>query len=101
MKKTIDINIRDEHICISHLELQIAFKEVILKSPKDLEDAQHLRSVAKEYLDHSLSDLLPRHKCWGFHFGRCSIAYDCMILSLFGSMFRKVGHFYAIAGSPS
>lgn len=54
LKKTIDVAIRDNHICISHLELQIAFKEVILKSPKDLEDAQHLRSVAKEYLDFSL-----------------------------------------------
>jgi hypothetical protein len=54
MKKTIDVTIKDKHICISHLELQVAFKEVILKSPKDLEDALHLRSVAKEYLDFSL-----------------------------------------------
>lgn len=54
LKKTIDVTIRDKIICISHLELQIAFKEVILKSPKDLEDALHLRSVAKEYLDFSL-----------------------------------------------
>lgn len=54
LKKTIDVTIRDKIICISHLELQIAFKEVILKSPKDLEDALHLRSVAKEYLDFGL-----------------------------------------------
>ncbi|HMA82694.1 MAG TPA: hypothetical protein VKP59_00530 [Candidatus Thermoplasmatota archaeon] len=54
LKKTIDVTIKDKHICISNLELQIAFKEVILKSPKDLEDAQHLRSVAKEYLDFDL-----------------------------------------------
>lgn len=54
LKKTINVNIKGKQIFISNLELQIAFKEVILKSPKDLEDAQHLRSVAKEYLDHSL-----------------------------------------------
>ena len=54
LKKTIDVKIQNENVCISHLELQIAFKEVILKSPKDLEDAQHLRSVARDYLDTSL-----------------------------------------------
>ena len=36
---------------ISRLELQIAFKESVLKSPKDLEDAKHLREVARGHLN--------------------------------------------------
>lgn len=39
---------------ISPLELQIAFKEIMLKSPKDREDARHLRKVAEGYLDNKL-----------------------------------------------
>ncbi len=35
-------------------ELQITFKEEILKSPKDLDDALHIKVVAKEYLDDKL-----------------------------------------------
>ena len=54
LEKTIDVRIRNETLSISHLELQIAFKEEILKSPKDLEDAQHIKDVAKEYLDNKL-----------------------------------------------
>ncbi len=54
LDKTINVKIKNQKIVISHLELQIAFKEVILKSPKDLEDAQHIRDVAKEYLDNEL-----------------------------------------------
>ena len=41
-------------LTISNLELQIAFKETILKSPKDREDARHLRKVAEGYLDTQL-----------------------------------------------
>lgn len=54
LEKTIDVRIRGEILNISPLELQIAFKEEVLKSPKDLEDAQHIKSVAKEYLDNKL-----------------------------------------------
>jgi len=54
LDKTIDVKIKNQKIFISHLELQIAFKEVVLKSPKDIEDAQHMREVAKKYLDNKL-----------------------------------------------
>jgi len=40
LKKTMIVKLPGEaELTISHLELQIAFKEVVLKSPKDLEDA--------------------------------------------------------------
>lgn len=50
----ITVNIHGEELCVSQLELQIAFKEENLQSPKDVEDAEHIRSVAKEYLDEGL-----------------------------------------------
>ncbi|MEK6887951.1 MAG: hypothetical protein AABX14_03340 [Candidatus Aenigmatarchaeota archaeon] len=34
-----------DKIIISNLELQIAYKENVLKSPKDMEDARHLRQI--------------------------------------------------------
>ncbi|MAG78295.1 hypothetical protein CL616_02920 [archaeon] len=51
LEKTITIKTNNQEIIISNLELQIAFKEKILKSPKDLEDARHIRNIAKDYLD--------------------------------------------------
>jgi len=36
---------------ISNLELQIAYKEKILKSPKDMEDARHLRLMLGKGID--------------------------------------------------
>jgi len=54
LKNTIDVKIDEAKICISHLELQIAFKEMVLKSPKDLDDAEHIKDVAKDYLDNKL-----------------------------------------------
>jgi len=54
LEKTITVELPDAKICISHLELQIAFKEVVLKSPKDLEDARHLRKIAEGYIDEKL-----------------------------------------------
>jgi hypothetical protein len=36
---------------VSNLELQIAFKEKVLKSMKDIEDARHLRNISKGRLD--------------------------------------------------
>ncbi len=43
-----------EEICISQLELQIAFKEQVLKSPKDIEDARHMRNIAEGHLNKAL-----------------------------------------------
>jgi len=54
LKNRIEINIGTFSICVSQLEMQIAFKEMVLKSPKDLDDALHIRDVAKEYLDDKL-----------------------------------------------
>jgi len=54
LEKTIDVRIKNETLCISHLEIQIAFKEEVLKSPKDLHDADHIKDVAKEHLDNKL-----------------------------------------------
>ena len=54
IEKTLTVVLPKGQLCISRLELQIAFKEVILKSPKDLEDARHIRNVAKGYLDDKL-----------------------------------------------
>jgi hypothetical protein len=54
LENTIDVLMKNETLCISNLELQIAFKEEVLKSLKDLEDAEHIKEVAREYLDNSL-----------------------------------------------
>lgn len=54
LNNIIKVRIGKKEIIISHLELQIAFKEVVLKSPKDMEDAKHIRNVAKEYLNNQL-----------------------------------------------
>ncbi len=54
LKKIIRVKVNEDEIIISHLELQIAFKEKVLKSPKDLEDARHLRNIAKDNLDFDL-----------------------------------------------
>jgi hypothetical protein len=54
LKKTITVKVGKENIIISHLELQIAFKEIALRSPKDLEDAKHIRDIAKGHLDEKL-----------------------------------------------
>lgn len=54
LEKTIKIHLNKRSLEISQLELQIAFKEAVLKSPKDLEDARHMRKVAEKYLDISV-----------------------------------------------
>lgn len=54
LQNTIRVKINDKEVVISHLELQIAFKEEVLKSPKDLEDAKHIRNVASGHLDNNL-----------------------------------------------
>lgn len=60
LNKTINVKIGKEELVISHLELQIAFKEVMLKSPKDIEDARHIRNVAKGHLDEGLIEQYKR-----------------------------------------
>jgi hypothetical protein len=40
-----------QHIFIPPIEMQIVYKEEVLKSEKDLEDALHLREVFKEKLN--------------------------------------------------
>ena len=42
---SITATIGKDKIIISNLELQIAYKEKILGSPKDIEDANHLREI--------------------------------------------------------
>ena len=54
LNKTITVRMAGQELIISHLELQIAFKEQILKSPKDIEDARHIRNIAKEHLNQGL-----------------------------------------------
>jgi len=54
LENTIDVVLSKGKIRISHLELQIAFKEEVLKSPKDLEDARHIEKIAESYLDKEL-----------------------------------------------
>jgi len=54
LENTIEVKLSKEKLKISNLELQIAFKEEVLKSPKDLDDAMHIKNVAKGYLDNKL-----------------------------------------------
>src|SRR3989338_647367 len=45
LETSIELVIRGNRIFISDLELQIAYKEKVLKSNKDAEDAMHLRKL--------------------------------------------------------
>jgi hypothetical protein len=54
LNNSIVVKIPDGRLKISPLELQIAFKQEVLKSPKDLEDARHLERIAESYLDNKL-----------------------------------------------
>jgi len=53
LSETITVKINNKEIVISSLELQIAFKEKVLKSPKDIEDARHVRNVAEGHINKS------------------------------------------------
>ena len=59
LKTKIIIQLGTIDLSVSQLELQIAFKEQVLKSPKDIEDAHHLRQIAKGKLD---VELIAKHK---------------------------------------
>lgn len=54
LENTIYVKLPKAELKISNLELQIAFKEEVLKSPKDLEDAEHIKNIAKGYLNNKL-----------------------------------------------
>ncbi len=50
-REKIQVHLGKNMLLVSPIELQIAYKENILKSDKDMEDALHLREVFKEHLD--------------------------------------------------
>ena len=50
-KNKLTVIFANKKLFISPLELQIAYKEMMLKSPKDLEDALHLRELFKEQIN--------------------------------------------------
>ena len=54
LKEHLLVKINNSELRITYIELQIAYKEEVLKSNKDLEDAKHLRLVAKGYLNENL-----------------------------------------------
>ncbi|MFT4309536.1 MAG: hypothetical protein ACMXYL_03550 [Candidatus Woesearchaeota archaeon] len=51
LKTRIIVRLPSKDIYISDLNLQIAFKEKILASSKDIEDAMHLRKTFKEQIE--------------------------------------------------
>jgi len=50
----LDVLMPTGKIRISNIELQIAYKEKVLKSDKDLEDARHLETVFKDRINNKL-----------------------------------------------
>lgn len=54
LQNPVIIQLGGKKLKTSFLELQIAYKEEVLKSNKDLEDAKHIRLMAKGYLDENL-----------------------------------------------
>lgn len=48
------VEIFNHILWVSPLELQIVFKEQVLRSPKDIQDARHIRMVAKGHLDQKM-----------------------------------------------
>ncbi len=45
LETSITVFIGNDKIAVSNLELQIVYKEKVLGSPKDMEDARHLRRI--------------------------------------------------------
>jgi dihydroorotase len=54
IKTSLDVLMPTGKIKISSIELQIAYKEKVLKSDKDLEDAKHLETVFKDKINNKL-----------------------------------------------
>jgi len=59
IKTSLDVIMTIGKIKISNIELQIAYKEKVLKSDKDLEDAKHLETVFKDRIN---SELLKKYR---------------------------------------
>ena len=51
LKTKVKLSLTGLDIWFSNINVNIAFKEELLKSPKDLEDARHLRIVFEEMVD--------------------------------------------------
>jgi len=51
LKKKIRVQMGQKELFVSPIELQIAFKEIVLCSDKDMEDALHLRTVFEKNLN--------------------------------------------------
>ena len=60
LNRNVSVLVQGGEIIVSNLEMQISFKENVLKSPKDMEDAGHIRCVAKGHLDYDLIELYKR-----------------------------------------
>ncbi len=60
LKNPLIIRINNKELKASFLELQIAYKEEVLKSNKDLEDARYIRLIAKGKLDENLIRLMKK-----------------------------------------
>jgi hypothetical protein len=54
IKTSLEVIMSIGRMKISNIELQIAYKEKVLKSDKDLEDAKHLETVFKDKIDNKL-----------------------------------------------
>jgi hypothetical protein len=50
LRNRIKVIVKNRKIFISPIEMQIAYKETVLKSEKDLEDALHLREIFREII---------------------------------------------------
>ncbi len=66
ISKRIEVNLGKHTLFISPIELQIAYKENVLKTPKDMEDALHLKEVFKNDLEKEkikfYKDLIKEHE---------------------------------------
>jgi len=59
LSKNIVVALNQDELVISNLELQIVFKEKVLCSEKDIEDARHIRNIAKAHLN---SDMIKKYE---------------------------------------
>ncbi len=66
LENKISVKLNDRNLNVSSLEMEIAFKEEMLKTAKDREDAMHLRQVFQNNLDEErikyYKDLLKEHE---------------------------------------
>jgi hypothetical protein len=69
LEEAFPVHLPGASIQISPLEQQIAFKEAVLQSPKDIEDALHLREVARGHLNEKRIEML-KGQLHVFFFGK-------------------------------